>query len=212
LSRMIARTLPMLAMAFSVSVAAAVEPGYTDGAFSIEMLPGGHGLRIEGRIDHGMTAELSRLLEVNRGVTWIVLESEGGKVAEARGLVRVIEERGLSTFVEGDCLSVCALAFVSGMDRRLGTNGRLGFHSYSLRSRSPMIFMFMDAEAEQEKDMAIFRRREVDEDFLARIASVPADRMWYPSHQELIMAGIVVSIGLVGPLSPEAVPSAAIRP
>jgi len=50
---------------------------------------------------------------------------------------------------------------------------------------------FIDAEDEQQRDMDLFRDREVSEAFIARVIATPHDGMWYPSPEELLDAGLV---------------------
>lgn len=162
-------------------------------SLSLEMFAGGKGVRMTGRIDHGATRRLENLLSGNAGVRFLELESSGGYVAEARGLVRLVRSYRLATYVRGDCLSACTLAFASGATRHLAPGARLGFHRYRLLS--PMLPLFMNAEHEQRKDMDVLRRRDVPQAFLERIDATPPEAMWFPSHGELIAARMVDRIG-----------------
>jgi len=162
-------------------------------SLSLEMYAGGKGIRMTGRIDHGATRRLETLLSGNAGVRYLELESSGGYVAEARGLVRLVRSYRLVTYVRGDCLSACTLAFASGSTRHLAPGARLGFHRYRLAS--PLMPLFMNAEQEQRKDMEILRRRDVPQAFIERIDATPPEAMWFPSHGELIAARMVDRIG-----------------
>jgi hypothetical protein len=157
--------------------------------FTVELLEDGRGVRLAGPISHGMTERLEALLKGGAPILRLELSSQGGMVAEARGLVRLIETYGLSTFVAEDCLSACTLAFASGSTRTLAPGGRLGFHRY--RQRSPLVELFMTAETELERDEAILRRHSVAQSFIDRIADTPHDRMWFPSPRELLDARVV---------------------
>lgn len=164
---------------------AAAEPP----AFTLTLAADGRSARLEGRIDFGVTAALTALLEEAEGLRLLRLGSPGGRIAEARGLVRLVERHGLDTAAVGDCASACALVFASGAARRLEPGARLGFHRYG--QHSPLVSTFLDAEAELEKDKAVFRRRGVAEAFLDRIDTVPHDSLWFPSRAELRAAGVV---------------------
>lgn len=162
-------------------------------SLSLEMFAGGKGVRMTGRIDHGATRRLEILLSGNAGVRYLELDSSGGYVAEARGLVRLVRSYRLVTYVRGDCLSACTLAFASGTTRHLAPGARLGFHRYRLAS--PLLPLFMNAEHEQRRDMEILRQRDVPQAFLERIDATPPEAMWFPSHGELIAARMVDRIG-----------------
>lgn len=162
-------------------------------AYRLALADGGASVRLEGLIEFGITRDLEDLLESAKGVRLVSLESMGGRVAEARGLIRVIERFGLMTLARGDCASACALAFMAGRQRWLDEGARLGFHRYGLGGR--MAGVFVDPEREQAKDLAVFRRHAVDEALLARIDATPHDQMWYPTPAELLAAGVVNAVG-----------------
>lgn len=160
-----------------------------DAPFTVELLEDGRRVRLAGPISHGMTERLESLLSNGAPISRLELNSQGGLVAEARGLVRLIETYGLSTFVAGDCLSACTLAFASGRPRILAPGGRLGFHRY--RQRAPLVELFMTAETEMDRDEAILQRHSVAQSFIDRIAETPHETMWFPSPRELLAARIV---------------------
>jgi len=89
---------------------AAAEPP----AFTLTLADDGRSARLEGRIDFGVTAALTALLEETEGLRLLRLGGPGGRIAEARGLVRLVERHGLDTAAVGDCASACALVFASG--------------------------------------------------------------------------------------------------
>lgn len=158
-------------------------------AFTLELAADGRSAALEGRIDFGATEALAGLLETAGELRLLRLGGPGGRIAEARGLVRLVERHGLDTAALGDCASACALVFVSGRRRSLEPGARLGFHRYG--QRSPLVGLFLDAEAEQERDNALFRRRGVAEAFLARVDATPHDSLWFPTRAELLAAGVV---------------------
>jgi len=149
-------------------------------------------VRLEGRIDFGVTHGLQRLLERHPSIRRLALDSVGGRVAEARGLVRLVEDFDLTTMVVGECSSACTLVFIGGARRLLAPGARLGFHRYG--QHSPLIGHFLDPAAEQERDMRLFRRHGIDEAFLARIAATPHSEMWFPTTPELLAAGIAEGV------------------
>lgn len=162
-------------------------------AYRLALADDGASVRLEGLIEFGVTRDLEDLLERTDGVQLVSLESMGGRVAEARGLIRVIERFDLMTLARGDCASACALAFMAGRQRYLDEGARLGFHRYGLGGR--MAGVFLDPRREQAKDMAVFRRHAVDGALLARIDATPHDQMWFPRPAELLAAGVLDALG-----------------
>jgi hypothetical protein len=157
--------------------------------YQIERSADGHSVVLAGVIDFGATRRMTELLEGSPGIRLIRLESPGGRVAEARGLARLIERHGLDTVAEGDCTSVCTLVFVSGLKRHLPPGARLGFHRYAMLG--PLAVMMRDPARELEKDFDTFRRRAVPETFLDAVRATPPDTMWYPGAAELVRANVV---------------------
>lgn len=157
--------------------------------FRLSVSQDGTGIHLQGVIDLGITSVLARLLDDFDDVRRLELESGGGRVPEARGLIRLVTERRLETVARGDCLSACALVFMAGSVRRMDDGARLGFHSYALRS--PVVGALMDVPAQQAQDMARFRDLGIDAAFLDRIGATPPDAMWFPSRQALRVAGVL---------------------
>jgi hypothetical protein len=143
---------------------------------------------LRGRIDFGVTAELRALLEHEPEVRTLRLQSPGGRIAEARGLVTVVWRYALATAARGDCASACTLVFIAGHRRELAPQARLGFHGYALRSP---VFGMLDPAAEMARDRVIFRAGGVDAAFLDRAMAVPHQTMWFPDRDDLIAAGVI---------------------
>jgi len=157
-------------------------PGY-----AFHLVANGALIRVAGSLDPGVTRDLRQLLAEQPRVRVLLLASDGGNIYEARGVARLIAERGLATRVETTCKSACTTAFIGGVTRVLGSEARLGFHAYRLQAQQPLI----DVAAEQEKDRAFYRSQGVDPAFLVRIFDAPHDSIWYPEPDELLRAGVV---------------------
>ncbi len=157
-------------------------PGY-----KTELIEGQGLIRIDGEFDIGLTRDLETLLAREPEVRGIVLNSDGGRIYEARGVARLIGEHRLATYVYHTCQSACTTAFIAGSMRYLGEQGRLGFHQYRLKAIHPLI----NIVDEQEKDRAFYQSQGIAPDLLARIFATPHDRMWYPDPGELISANVV---------------------
>lgn len=163
------------------------------GRYVLTVTEEGDFLYLTGDFELGLTRNLAALLDENPGVQGIVLSSDGGYVAEGRGVARLIQRRGLDTYVLGVCKSACATAFIGGMTRTLGEGGKLGFHQYSLEAGYPD--MLVDPRAEQQEDRLFFEEQRIEPAFLTRIFDKPHNEIWFPRPSELLAAGVVHKIG-----------------
>lgn len=156
--------------------------------YTLTLSADGGRVDLQGVIDFGVTADLAALLAGTPDVRLLRLQSPGGRVAEARGLVNVVRRFALATTARGDCASACTLVFIAGHSRALDPGARLGFHGYNLRAP---IFGLIDPAAEMARDAAVFRAAGVSPAFLDRAMAVPHQTMWFPEPAELIASGII---------------------
>ena len=155
--------------------------------YSLELIDGGKLLHLRGAFQAGITVRVQTFLDAHPQVRGIVLDSGGGQIYEGRGLARLIRERKLATYSLRECASSCATAFIAGTKRALGAGAKLGFHQYKYHAVLPVV----DVAEEQARDRALFRAQGVSADFLRKIFLRPPEQMWWPSHAELIAAGVV---------------------
>lgn len=142
---------------------------------------------LSGPIDFTSFVALENTLKAHPDLDTLVLDSLGGRIPAARGLVRLVQEAGLNTHVEGLCASACALAFLAGQKRTLGQAGQLGFHGYRLISTVATL----DISEEESRDAAFFARSGVSGTFTQRAFATPHSEMWIPSQQTLKHAGVL---------------------
>lgn len=164
-----------------------------EGPYELQLDPAGGLVRLRGVIDFGITRDLEALLLTAPRVRVIRLESAGGRVAEARGLAKLVVRFALDTSASGECSSACTLVLLSGRTRYLESGARLGFHQYGLHS--PLIGIFVDPAAEQARDEALFGHHDIDPAFLVQVAATPHREMWFPWPDELLEAGVVDVLG-----------------
>lgn len=155
--------------------------------YRLDPMPEDRAIVIDGFFGVGLTRDLKELLAETAEVDVIVLNSNGGRVFEARGVAKLILENGLDTHIAGYCRSACTTAFIAGKTRTLGENGRLGFHSYRLTTS----FAFVDPLEEQEKDKAFFLKQGLAEDFVDHAFAIPHGEMWHPHRDQLIETGVI---------------------
>jgi hypothetical protein len=140
-----------------------------------------------GEIDFVGFAALENTLEVDNTIETLQISSNGGRIAAARGMARLVAENGLATRAVGTCASACTLVFIAGSPRTLAPEARLGFHGYKLRSE----IATLDTNAEQRRDQETFASRGVSQDFLSRAFAVQHHEMWFPTRADLAHAGVL---------------------
>jgi hypothetical protein len=151
----------------------------------------GKSLALHGTIGTGSYEYVQQLLSAAPGVRTIVLDSEGGRIREAEQLAALVRERGLDTYVEGQCVSACTYLFLAGKDRAATPNARIGFHRPSFAGTS-------DYQAGLTEMLAYYRAAGISEPFLDRIRNTKSEEMWHPSRDELIDNGVLTRVSLGG--------------
>ena len=163
--------------------------------YSIQLTDNGKQLAIQGALDFGITEAVSLLLKTHPSVKRVMLESEGGQIYEGRGLAVLFNQHALDTYSDSYCLSSCTTAFIGGAKRYLAENAKLGFHQYSIESKNLQAFQgFYNLDAEQDKDMEIYRSKNIEESFIQKIFHKPKHEFWYPSLEILLKAGVVTKV------------------
>lgn len=146
-------------------------------------------LRFDGTITFGLTRRATELANRAPQLGTVILTSTGGHIYEARGLARLIGDRGLDTHVIGECSSACTLPFIAGSHRSLARGARLGFHQYGLEDGNTL--PHLDLSGEQDQDRARFRGQGVSDAFLRRMFDQPRQGIWFPSITELLTARLI---------------------
>ncbi len=159
--------------------------------FELRLSEDGQAFEMAGQVDFGLTEALRRKVAAHPEVRRLTLDSRGGYIAEARGVVTVLRAHGIATHVERHCASACALIFAGGEARTLAPEAQIGLHGYSIgRDRH---FGLIDPEVEMQRDLAIYRAQGLEESFVLRLASLPQAPMWYPDRAELFAARMITA-------------------
>lgn len=145
------------------------------------------GIRLSGPITFEMFSAFKDAVDSAKPGDRVALNSYGGRVYAARAIAILIRQHRLNTHAVGVCASACTLIFIAGGNRSLAPEGTLGFHSYIEESQVQV----MDADEEQAKDQATFRKAGVTEAFVDRMFAAPPQNMWFPGTEELRAAGVV---------------------
>jgi len=148
--------------------------------------PDGRRLRLEGPIGLG-DAQRLRTLTAQAGALRIVeLDSPGGRLKEGEQIAALVRNASWHTRTTGACESACTLVHMAGQRKQLLPGAKLGFHRASAGTVNPVL----DALANREL-VRIYREAGLPERFIERTLATPASRMWYPSRDELVGAGLV---------------------
>ena len=159
-------------------------PGY-----SLELIRNNTFIELNGDFQPGITRDLAALLQQTPSVTAIILNSDGGRIYEGRGIAKLIQQYQLDTYSTKNCKSACTIAFVAGKIRRLLSPAQLGFHQYQLESEQG--HPFIDTDAEQQKDYAFFIQQRIPTEFVEKIFTTPYSEIWFPDAEELLKAGVI---------------------
>ena len=151
----------------------------------ILLLKDGHEIELAGAIGDGISRELSIILDSAPSVELVHVNlSQGGLVKEATRIQKLISQRGLSTYVSGECVSACTIVYLGGVNRYLKSTGRIGFHAYSTPGVKQGEMSFFD----QKEYLRSFG---IKNSFVEKIFATPSDDMWYPTVDELVDANVV---------------------
>jgi hypothetical protein len=115
------------------------------------------------------------------------LNSDGGRIGEAKKLYRTIQKRGLATYTSDRCQSACTIAFAAGRERWSLPNAKLGYHASSFPGMSAQDIRDADQDS---RDLLIGSG--ISPDFVRKALATPNDSMWRPNADEL-MTGRVIS-------------------
>jgi hypothetical protein len=154
---------------------------------TFEVLADGKSIRLNGGINDGTANQLVKALALAPSVTTVLLSSQGGWVREGEMLAKIIEDHGLDTYVETQCASACTIAFLAGKTRAADPAAKIGFHSLSFVGGGNGAMR----KEESEATFNAYANAGLPADFLKNIANTPKDQMWYPSHEEMIQAGVL---------------------
>jgi hypothetical protein len=155
--------------------------------YEVRVLSSGFELEVNGPMNYGIAREVRSALDANPGVSLIRLNSNGGRVVEARKLRDLIVERHLSTYTVTECFSACVIAYAAGQERIIDATARLGLHQYSaLRP--------VDLENQYNIDRRFLLAQGVSRQFVERAFMTPNSSLWIPTQKELLEARLVTRV------------------
>lgn len=141
---------------------------------------------VEGSISLGTADRFDAILKQRSDLRTVLLQSDGGRTFEAQQMAKAIAARGLDTDVKRDCLSACTLILLAGRQRSATPTAKIGFHQPTFPGLSPEAQQFATSELR-----SLYEQAGVKPAFLDNALRTPPDRMWYPSHSELIEGNVL---------------------
>jgi hypothetical protein len=121
----------------------------------------------------------------------VVLDSDGGSVADALTMGRIIRQMGFETEVSTHCFSACTLAFLGGVRRTVAAKAKFGVHRVS--TVAPL-------ESAQALDMGQIAIAEVveysafmgvDPNFVSELVAAGPNEINILSHDQLLKYKII---------------------
>lgn len=157
-------------------------------AYKIRVLPGGTEVEYRGGLRAGSAKELEKILTAVPQAKVLHIESIGGRIIEAKAMIKLVHDRALTTYTSDYCLSAATLVLMSGKERVIGTGAKVGFHAGQ----------FPGATREQQLEMdnivrSTMQSAGVSESFISRVLATPSEKMWYPTFEEMRAAGVITS-------------------
>jgi hypothetical protein len=159
------------------------------GPHELHILRGGTELDYSGGITFGATDQVRQLLDADQQIRAIHLNSQGGRIEEARRLGDLIRSRSLITYTATECASACTIAFLGGTQRFIAPTAKLGFHRGSFPGTTAL-----DMAAENAIDERAMLAAGVPDWFVDRAYSTPSSTVWWPTSLELLRAHFITGI------------------
>jgi hypothetical protein len=146
----------------------------------------GRTLVLDGRLGIRDAQQVKDALDANPTIRTVVTAGPGGRLGTAYQIYQLIRARRLNTRAIRTCDSACTMMFLGGVQRSLGSAGRLGFHRTS--------FPGMD-EAELDDGNRYLRDflfyAGIETSFVRKVMDTPPGSIWVPTPEELLDAGVI---------------------
>jgi hypothetical protein len=157
--------------------------------YVVRVLRQGTEIELSGTILYGIAENLHRALNANPAVKVLHLNSPGGEMSEARSMVAMVRQRGLTTVADTFCMSACTLVFLAGRERYLAPGAKLGFHRPMALDMSPD-----ETNAIEQGNRDFMLSLGIPAAFVDRVYSTPSSSIWIPSAAELKTANVITGV------------------
>jgi hypothetical protein len=156
--------------------------------YQIRALRDGEELEFRGGLRSGCARDLESALAKYSQAKVLHIESQGGRVAEARRMIKIVRRRELTTYTAEYCISAATLVLMSGKERVVAKGARIGFHAGSLPGATRAQQVEMDQLLRNT-----MRPAGVTETFINRVLATPGTNLWFPSIEEMRLNGVISS-------------------
>jgi hypothetical protein len=157
-------------------------------AMQLVLLPSGTEVEISGGLPAGCADEFREFLAKTPRIMVLHIDSIGGRVQEAMAIAKIVENRGMTTFVAQKCMSAATLIFVAGKERYALAGAKIGFHGPSFPGLDKATLAITN-----ERVRKYLKNAGVKAEFISNAESVPPEKMWFPKTDELIAAGVLTA-------------------
>lgn len=157
-------------------------------AMQLVLLPSGTEVEISGGLPAGCADEFREFLAKTPRIMVLHIDSIGGRVKEAMAIAKIVEDRGMTTFVAQKCMSAATLIFVAGKERYALAGAKIGFHGASFPGLDKATLAITN-----EGVRKYLKNAGVKAEFISNVESVPPEKMWFPTTDELIAAGVLTA-------------------
>jgi hypothetical protein len=146
-------------------------------------------IMLYGQLGFGTTNRVREMLINNPQATSIELKSYGGRAAEGFGLLVLIVEHKLETYVRAECMSACVYAYVGGWQRHVASSAQFGLHrsGYSWQAGGNRLNGTDQAFADFMRGIG------VDEAFIARGLKPSIHDIYAPTPSEALAAQLATA-------------------
>lgn len=157
-------------------------------AYKITVLPGGTEVEFRGGLRAGSAKELEKIFSAVPQAKVLHIESSGGRIHEAMIMSKLVRTRQMTTYTSEKCLSAATLVLMSGSERVIATDAKIGFHAGKLPGSTSDQIHEMN-----ETIRTTMQAAGVSASFINRALSTPYEQMWYPTFEEMRSAGVITS-------------------
>ena len=146
----------------------------------------------------------------NPQVKTLRVTGPGGYVPAARSIAEVLMKYEIDTVAYGQCMSACTLIFLGGKSRTMEPGAKLGFHKQLVarEDHKPYFEYYREEKGWADEydyfeysysglvdklieDIRYVTSRGVALDFILKAFSTDVGKMWTPTREELLSAGVV---------------------
>jgi hypothetical protein len=159
------------------------------GPHTLRITRDGRELEFSGGISFGVAKEFAQLLSSAGSLQTVHLSSAGGRLVEADRIAALIKARGLDTYVADKCASACTNIFLSGRNRLIAPDARIGFHQHDFPG-----WTAAERDRSAVTEEAKLKQLGASAAFAKRVTATPPQDMWYPPVAELLSEKIVTRV------------------